>query len=99
MSEITCYKPIQARADSLPYGYMLVDGEPRWIFGSRTLSSGKVLVLVDHPTNVLGEVFRYNPADQVTVHVPTTLNDLDVWVNVASALVAEGVDLDNPGNQ
>ncbi len=86
------YKPVEAFADDLPMGYLMIADKLQFIIGS-ALKFGRVLIVTDNPTKVLGDVTYANPTDLITVWVPADLNDPEVYSNLAYHVSQLGIDI------
>lgn len=96
MGKLTIYKPIVAKATDLPLGFLNFGDEEtpklRFIVGS-VVKQGYVIIVTDNPMKPLGDITYLGLEDEITVYVPSDLNDPEVYSNIVYHLNRIGRDI------
>lgn len=85
------YRPVKAPATDIPLGYLFENEQLEFIQGTVKKSQYVIIVTEAH-------VYYVKNDETVEVWVPTDLNDIETYSNIAYQLQKIGIDLDNPGN-
>lgn len=86
------YKPVEAFADNLPMGYLLLGDRLQFIVGT-VVKQDRVIIVTDNPIKPIGDFTFANPTDLITVWVPADLNDPEVYSNLAYHVSQMGIDI------
>lgn len=86
------YKPVEAFADNLPMGYLLLGENLQFIIGT-VVKQNRVIIVTDNPVKPLGDFTFAKPDELITVWVPADLNDPEVYSNLAYHVSQLGIDI------
>lgn len=86
------YKPVEATANDLPMGYLLLGERLQFIIGT-VVKQDRVIIVTDNPLKPIGDFTFARPDDTITVWVPADLNDPEVYSNLAYHVSQLGIDI------